>query len=422
MVHKVIGWLAGYVTIRLRDGEIERFVNMCRYKEIPLWNVYWDTKRKHLYADISLKNFWRLRPIVRKTHAVPVVVKRHGGPFLLSSIQKRASFFAGLILFLAGIIFLAGRIWGISFEGEQYHTEESLRRFLNESGVYMGMPSKGLSCTELAKQIRRRYQDIGWVSVEKKGSCLFVRLQEVTLMKEKKDASSAADLIAAHDGKVISIVTREGTPQVHAGAKVKKGDVLISGKVEVIGDGDVIQNIRFVRAKGTVVIEGKKEYNKYLSKTYQKHGLEKHKKNVYCLRYQQNRFFLHNPLNRLESGRKYAIITESGQLCSKVIPRSPFYWVKASYQEMYSKKMVYTRKQAKKKLLNLHREYIRRQEEDGYQIQETAPEFQVLDSGYKLKDTVIWWSSHHKYRKISVSERKKQKEEIKTDGNYGNAH
>ena len=88
MVHKVIGWLAGYVTIRLRDGEIERFVNMCRYKEIPLWNVYWDTKRKRLYADISLKNFWRLRPIVRKTHAVPIVVKRHGGPFLLSSIQK----------------------------------------------------------------------------------------------------------------------------------------------------------------------------------------------------------------------------------------------------------------------------------------------------------------------------------------------
>ena len=59
---------------------------------------------------------------------------------------------------------------------------------------------------------------------------MFVRLQEVTLMKEKKDASSAADLIAAHDGKVISIVTREGTPQVHAGAKVKKGDVLISGR------------------------------------------------------------------------------------------------------------------------------------------------------------------------------------------------
>lgn len=45
---------------------------------------------------------------------------------------------------------------------------------------------------------------------------------------------------------------------------------LISGKVEVIGDGDVIQNIRFVLCEGTVVIEGKKEYNKYLSKTYQK--------------------------------------------------------------------------------------------------------------------------------------------------------
>ena len=89
---------------------MEKLSGLLICKEIPLWNVYWDTKRKHLYADISLKNFWRLRPIVRKTHAVPIVVKRHGGPFLLSSIQKRASFFAGLILFLAGIIFLAGRI------------------------------------------------------------------------------------------------------------------------------------------------------------------------------------------------------------------------------------------------------------------------------------------------------------------------
>ena len=422
MIHKITGWLAGYVTIRLRGGEIERFVNMCRHKEIPLWNVYWDTKRKQLYADISLKNFWKLRPIVRKTHAVPVVVKRHGGPFVLHSIQKRASFFAGLLLFFAGLLLLAGRIWGISFEGEQYHTEESLRRFLNESGVYAGMPSKGLSCTELAKQIRRKYQDIGWVSVEKKGSCLFVRLQEVTLMKEKNDASSAADLVAAHDGKVISIVTREGTPRVHAGAKVKKGDVLISGKVEVVGDGDVVQDIRFVRAKGTVVIEGKKEYNKHLNKTYQKHSLKKRKKNVYCLQYQQKRLFLHNPLNRLESDRKYAIISESGQLCSEVSPRSPFYWAKMSYQELDTKKAVYTRKQARKKLQDQHREYIRRQEKAGYQIQETAPKFQVFARGYMLKDTIVWQSSHQKYRKISASERKKQKEEIKTDGNYGNDH
>ena len=98
-----------------------------------------------------------------------------------------------------------------------------------------------------------------------------------------------------------------------------------------------------------------------------------------------------------------------------------FYWVKASYQRCIPK-MVYVMETGEEETVEPASGIYSPSKEDGYQIQETAPEFQVLDSGYKLKDTVIWRSSHHKYRKISVSERKKQKEEIKTDGNYGNAH
>ena len=118
-------------------------------------------------------------------------------------------------------------------------------------------------------------------------------------MKEKKDASSAADLIAAHDGKVISIVTREGTPQVHAGAKVKKGDVLLSGRSDRRWRCN--SGILFHMRK-ELLIEGKKEYNKYLSKTYQKHGLEKHKKMCVLSSISAKSIFLHQSVKSSEKG------------------------------------------------------------------------------------------------------------------------
>ena len=48
------------------------------------------------------------------------------------------------------------------------------------------------------------------------------------------------DLIAEEDGVITGIITRSGVPQVHIGDSVKKGDLLVLGRIDVTDDGKII--------------------------------------------------------------------------------------------------------------------------------------------------------------------------------------
>lgn len=52
---------------------------------------------------------------------------------------------------------------------------------------------------------------------------------------EKKD-DTVSDIVAAKDRVISEIVTRTGTPLVAAGSEVKKGDILVSGRIEIQND------------------------------------------------------------------------------------------------------------------------------------------------------------------------------------------
>ena len=156
MVHKVTGWFSGYLLIRINGYGSRRFVNLCRNHGIELWMIRRDGSDGLLYCRIFLKDFYKLRPLARKCKVRPVVIERTGVPFILSEMYKRISFFAGVAVFFSLLLFLASRIWGISIEGQSYHTKESLLKYLERQEVYGGMavkdvmqPDKGKYKTQL---------------------------------------------------------------------------------------------------------------------------------------------------------------------------------------------------------------------------------------------------------------------------------
>lgn len=82
---------------------------------------------------------------------------------------------------------MASRIWGISIEGQSFHTKESLLKYLNGHDVYGGMAVKDVNCSGIREDMRHSFDDISWVSVELKGSKIFIKLKEAQLInKEKK--------------------------------------------------------------------------------------------------------------------------------------------------------------------------------------------------------------------------------------------
>ena len=55
MLIKIYRWLCGYLIIRVEGGSPERFINLCKFHAVTLWNMW--VEDKTYYFCISIKDF-----------------------------------------------------------------------------------------------------------------------------------------------------------------------------------------------------------------------------------------------------------------------------------------------------------------------------------------------------------------------------
>lgn len=424
MVHKILGWFLGYLRIHFRAEGMERFINLCNYHGINLWQICPDTEKAEIQACISLRDFKKLRTIARKSKVWPRILERHGAPFLWLMVKKRYSFFLGLVLFMSLVLFYSTRIWSIQIAGEKYHTKESIMRFLHRIEIHSGMEASGLVCADLEEKIRKEYGDIGWVSAKKSGCVLYLQMQEVRLVPEETE-SKASRLVASNDGTVVKIVTRQGTAKVHAGDKVKKGDVLISGVVNIIGDNETMVGTQFVRAEGSVVLEIQQKYKKQLEIRYQKKKYVDSPKEIYQWKIGKNELFFHNPLNHLETGGKYDIIREGGVVCPFLSDYLPLEFWKSTYKKVEYQEQEYSEQEAKNVLTCQLQEYLHQKQEKGLVLQEYSPRIYKQGNTYLCEARIVWWKEQKKEKLIpdkTIEEKRDQEKRKQEDGNHGNGN
>lgn len=406
MLHKIINWSAGYVRIRLPAVGSERFVNLCRNAGIYLWGLRWTSDGQYLYAYMKKRDYFKIRPLVRKTRTVPLVTKRVGGVFWLQRAGRRASFWCGVSLFLVMLLFLADRIWGIYIEGQSYHTRESILAYLEENDIYGGIRSCYVPCSDIEARIRQDFPDIGWASIEKSGSKLYVRLQEVVLIEDEEEPEPGS-LVADRAGRIVSIVTSQGKAKVRAGERVKKGQVLISGRIQVIGDNEEVVGRTNVHAEGTVVLESKMAYTDTLEKNYSKKIRTGRELSVYQFRFGRKDIFLYNPLNYLESYEKYDIIREGGLLCPFLSLRFPVSVWKKTHREIRYEEASYSQKEAEDILQARYDYYLKQLKEQGFT--DLSGKLKVTEQGdvYQADGTVKGRREQQQYKELPVKKFKR---------------
>lgn len=264
---KLFYFFRGYLWIRVSGASAERFINLCGIRHMMLWDIRKD--EDSYVMCISLKSFFEMKDIVRKTSTKVVVLKRIGLPFLLPRVRKRWFFLAFFVLIC--ILFLLSQLllWNIHILGNQSISEESILAFLEEHEVRKGIRLKEVDTDLLEKEMRKTFPTITWVSVYLEGNSLTLNMKEndKPIPKENTEQEKfhkegfleeekGMDICANRAGTVVSVVTRTGTPAVQAGDEVQVGDVLIRGSVEIFdNEGNVRERVN-VHADGDVVLEG----------------------------------------------------------------------------------------------------------------------------------------------------------------------
>jgi sporulation protein YqfD len=245
MAGQWLHWIRGVVTVHIRGGQPERLVNRALEGGLELSSIRWTSDRM-LEFELSVGDFFRLRPFLKETGCRAHVIKREGMPFWLVRVEKRKFFAIGIAMFFIGIYLLSSLVWSVEVKGNVKLTEEQILAAAKHEGIFPMQWSFRLKDKDvLSKELVSDLPGATWVGVEKKGTRIIIQVVEAT-EPEKADPQNPRHLIASNDAVITEIYTEKGRPVVKKNMKVKKGQTLISG---TIGGGAYTQS---VVAKGSV--------------------------------------------------------------------------------------------------------------------------------------------------------------------------
>ncbi len=255
MLHWV-QYIRGYVTIKVWGYSTERLLNLCGNHNILVWDIV--NHGEYDTMNISVRGFFALKPLLKKTGTRAAVLGKYGLPFFMSKMQKRKVFVAGLLCCLVFWMLTARYIWNIEIEGNYVLTDDVLLDYLEENKIRVSMKKNELQIEELEKALREKYDVITWTSVQLKGTTLLISIKEnempVYEQNDQTDTEKGTDLIAARSGTVSYIITRSGVPQVALGDTVEKGDVLVSGAVPVYNEDTTVRKYQFTESDADILL------------------------------------------------------------------------------------------------------------------------------------------------------------------------
>lgn len=230
-----------YIRIEFCGESPERFINMCKHRKIKIWGL--ESKENKYSCYIYAKEFRNLKSFARKTKVHVRILERHGAAFYLFHYRKRKGFFLGLIIAISIIWGLSRFIWKIDIDGNTEVTDDVLYEYLREEKIYYGMYRNNVDCELICKKLRINFQEIIWVSASLEGTNLNITIKEGTeAYASSNETVEKYDVVANVDGIIYSMVTRKGAPKVAIGDYVKKGDILVSGTLEIKNDaGETIK-------------------------------------------------------------------------------------------------------------------------------------------------------------------------------------
>lgn len=236
--------IQGIVKVKIYAGNKEKLINVMAQRHIEVWNMAFDGEE--LTMEVLLKDFFRLRPLLKQTGCRMHVLERKGFPFYMKRLLRRKAMIIGVIFFIAGLYILTSLVWEVHVEGNEQISEEKILQAAKKHGLYPFQWSFKLDePDELAESILSELPGVSWITVRKEGTQVYIKVVESTLREEER-LNNPRHLVSSSDAVITEIFAERGVPKVKINSRVKKGDILISG---ILGDEE---NQEIVVAEGRV--------------------------------------------------------------------------------------------------------------------------------------------------------------------------
>ena len=269
---KVYKNITGYVEFNGAGVFPERFLNLCAKENIPVWNPKVDIDK--ISGCMYINDYKRIRKLAKKSCMVLKIKKKVGLPFLIKRYRHRYGIPVGAMLFFLIIWYLSGFCFNITINGNTNIEKDKILTLLAQSGVYNGRRISEID-TELTRQkFLINNPEFSFAAINIKGCFVSVELTQTQEKENKNDDSEPQNIIAKKAGKILKIKAYEGVPAVKIGEAVAKGDLLVSGVIELTN-----KSTKFVCSNAQVIAQTRYKLSVFVPfENYERLTLPKQKK------------------------------------------------------------------------------------------------------------------------------------------------
>lgn len=209
-----------------------RLLNLCAKEQILFWGLQWNSN-SNISFSIPQKHLSLLHDLVEKQGGILSVGESQGLPRICQRFSRRFGFLVGLSLSLFAVSVLSQFIFVVDISGNEQVSTGEIRIALEKAGLDVGVYGKTLALSQLTQVAMSHLEGISWMSVNLYGTRAEVIVRESTKAPEIPPVEGLYDVISEADGIISAIQVHNGEALVELGETIGKGQVLISGNVEL---------------------------------------------------------------------------------------------------------------------------------------------------------------------------------------------
>ena len=228
MVKRAIRFFRGYRRIEVSSAYPERFLNMCLYRDIDLWDVeHFDDGC--VRCTLSSRDCRTALELEKKCMCDIDIIKRGGFLTAVSPLSGRYFLIgaAAVCIFLcwASSLFL----WRVGIYGCKDISERELSSQLAALGLQPGVRISSVDKENIRLELMNSRDDIAYITINIRGSEARVDVKERGPDEAPELPLGPCDIVSDKDGVIKSIQVLEGEKLVSDGQTVIAGDRLVSG-------------------------------------------------------------------------------------------------------------------------------------------------------------------------------------------------